>query len=67
MESLEKPIIFKYDNYREFLKAVFEYKKQSDRSFSIRNFARLAGFKAHSFVVGILQGKKDLSININNK
>lgn len=53
--------IFEYDNYREFLKDFFAFKKQEGKSLSVRNFSRLCGFQSHSFVIGVLQGKKDLS------
>jgi uncharacterized protein (TIGR02147 family) len=56
-----KKSIFEYDNYREFLRDTLEARKRSNPGFSIRNFARRSGFKAHSYVVRILQGKKDLS------
>jgi uncharacterized protein (TIGR02147 family) len=53
--------IFEYDNYREYLKDVFAFRKSQRKGLSIRNFARLAGFQSHSFVIFVLQGTKDLS------
>jgi uncharacterized protein (TIGR02147 family) len=53
--------IFEYDNYREYLRDTFARRKQNDKKFSFRFFARVAGFQAHSFIILVLQGKADLS------
>lgn len=61
MSNVVEKTIFEYDNYREYLKDAFAIRKGQHRGFSIRNFARLAGFQSHSFVIFVLQGTKDLS------
>ncbi len=57
----EFPNIFEYDNYRGFLQDAYEATKARDKKFSLRYFARVAGFKAHSFLSLVMQGKSNLS------
>jgi uncharacterized protein (TIGR02147 family) len=57
----EKPNIFQYNNYREYLQAALTYLKRHDPTFSQRAFAAKAGFKAHSFCAYLIRGKRNLS------
>jgi uncharacterized protein (TIGR02147 family) len=60
-QSPKKVNIFEYDNFRSYLKDSFEALKREDKKYSYRFFARLAGFKAHSFVKLVMEGQSDLS------
>lgn len=53
--------IFSYTDYRDYLKAHFEEKKAQARSFSMRNFTRLSGFKSPTYLGRILSGQRNLS------
>jgi uncharacterized protein (TIGR02147 family) len=60
-ETNEFPNIFEYGDYRLFLDHAFHAMKARDKKFSLRFFARVAGFKAHSFLRLVIQGKSNLS------
>lgn len=55
------PSIFEYDNYRLFLSDAYAALKSTNKKFSFRYFARICGFKAHSFLRLVMQGKSNLS------
>jgi uncharacterized protein (TIGR02147 family) len=57
----ERPNIFNYENYRNFLRDVYLYMNARDKKFSFRYFARVTGFKSHSFLRLIMDGKSNLS------
>jgi uncharacterized protein (TIGR02147 family) len=59
--------IFEYDDYRKFLKAVFEFKKSQDSSFSQRNFAKLLGASNSSFYSMVVTGKRNISDKVAQK
>ena len=53
--------IFKYSNYREFLKAFYTAEKEVNEKFSYRYFAQKAGFTSSNFLYLIITGKRNLS------
>ncbi len=55
------PNIFEYSDYRLFLDHAFRAMKTRDKKFSLRFFARVAGFKAHSFLHLVIKGQSNLS------
>lgn len=55
------PNLFEYENYREYLKDAYQALKTKDKKYSFRYFARVAGFKAHSFLRLVMDGKSNLS------
>ena len=59
--------IFKYENYRTFLRDYFIEQKQLMKMFSHRFFARRAGFASSSFCSHVMDGKKNLSVESINK
>ncbi len=61
------PNLFEYDNYRKFLKDAFEALKAKDKKFSLRYFARVAGFKSHNFLRLIIEGKSNMSVDSVDK
>ncbi|MES2768004.1 MAG: TIGR02147 family protein [Bdellovibrionota bacterium] len=60
MEENNKPSIFKYIDFREYLKEFYTWKK-SQGSFSHATFAERAGFKSRSYLRLALTGKRNLS------
>lgn len=55
--------IFRYDNYRVFLKDYFKEQKQLKSSFSHRFFALKAGFSSSSFAAHVMDSKRNLTKN----
>ncbi len=55
------PSLFSFLDYREFLKAHFEFQKKANRFFSHAFFARKAGFKSRTFILKVMKGEKSLS------
>lgn len=61
MNLKTKPSLFEYSDYRVFLKDQCTWLKENHRSFSFRNFSRLAGFKAPNFLQLIIKGERNIS------
>jgi len=57
---MEKPSIFSYGNYRSFIDEAVKYLRAKGE-FSNRSFAKTSGFKAHTYLNLIVQGKRNLS------
>jgi uncharacterized protein (TIGR02147 family) len=54
--------IYKYENYRDFLKDFFVEQKRIKRHFSHRYLADKAGFSSPSFFHNVINGKRNLSV-----
>ena len=54
--------IFEYDNYRTYLKDVYEFHKKSNKKYSYRYFARMAGFQSSNFMMLVIDGKRNLAL-----
>jgi uncharacterized protein (TIGR02147 family) len=61
LDMNSKPSIFEYDDYRKYLKDLFKWLKLQDKKFSLRYFAKTAGYKTHSFLKEVIDGKSNLS------
>lgn len=55
--------IFRYTNYRSFLRDVYTFKRKGSSRFSFRIFSRLAGFKSPNFLKLIIDGERNLSLD----
>lgn len=66
-EKKEKISIYKYDDFRMFLKDKYEEMKQIDPSCSARNFARKAGFTNPGFLNDVIKGRRNLSLEARKK
>jgi uncharacterized protein (TIGR02147 family) len=53
--------IYKYDNYRIFLRDLYEHRKRVDRYFSYRFFSGKAGFRSPNFLKLVIEGKRNIS------
>lgn len=53
--------IFKYKDYREFLKDWYDFKKENLPQFSFRYFSNKAGFKTSNFMMLVMNGKRNLT------
>jgi uncharacterized protein (TIGR02147 family) len=57
----DKPPIYEYDNFRNYLKEVYGRAKARGRKYSLRYFSRLLGFSSPSFFKLVMDGKRNLS------
>jgi uncharacterized protein (TIGR02147 family) len=57
----DKPSIFDFTNYREFLKAFYEWQKLVNPEYSYRVFSDRAGLKSRSYLRLVLAGKRSLT------
>ena len=57
----EKPLIFNYQDYREFLKDTYSYLKKNSRYFSFRYFSKTAGFTSPNIFKLVMDGDRNLS------
>jgi uncharacterized protein (TIGR02147 family) len=61
VDVMNRPCIFDYIDYREFLKDMFAYKKETTPSYSYRFFSRLAGFSSPNFLKLVMEGQRNIS------
>lgn len=57
----EKPDLYKYLDYRSYLRDWFQYKKATNRRFSHRAFARRTGQKSPSTLSDVMEGRRNLT------
>jgi uncharacterized protein (TIGR02147 family) len=65
--SHKKLNIYTYNDYRVFLADYFKDRRSKSLSFSIRNFARIAGMASHSFISAVIKGKRNLTADCKQK
>jgi len=56
-----RPDIFGYNHHRAYLKDMYEFLKKSNKGFSYRVFARMAGIKSYNYLKLVIDGKRNLS------
>lgn len=61
-DSIIKPNIFTYFNYRDYLSALFNYNKALSPVFSHRYIVSKAGFKSPNSLKNVINGERHLSI-----
>lgn len=52
--------IYDYTDYRAYLRAYFTHRRQKHKFFSLRYFARLAGYNSCGLLIDILSGKTNI-------
>lgn len=57
----DKPDLYKYLDYRAFLRDWFQFKKRSNPRFSHRAFARRTGQKSPSTLSDVMEGRRNLT------
>lgn len=55
--------VFDYKDYRKFLNDWYVNRKQKNKAFSYRSFAKKAGFKTSNFLMLVIQAKRNLTQN----
>ncbi len=58
-----KPLIQNYSDIESYLFDVLSYRKQKNRYYSIRSFAKSLGFSSHSSLGQVLSGKRSFPLN----
>ena len=62
-ENPVPPNIYRYDDFRAFLKDSFQHRKDRDADYSYRKFAREAGISNPGYLLDVIAGKRTLSEN----
>lgn len=57
----DKPEIFRFRDYREFLRCVYESRKVSEYGFSYRSFARKVGLGSPNYLKLVSEGRRNLT------
>src|SRR5579863_779180 len=53
--------VFSYQDFRAFLKDFYRERRQKDRKFSIRFFARRAGLRSQNYLKVVMDGRRSLT------
>ena len=61
MKNLEKPNIFEYTNYRDFLRDSYVFLKETTGYFSYRYFSKKAGFSSPNYLKLVIEGDRNIS------
>jgi len=59
--SMGRPVVYDYLDYRRFLEALFQFSKASKKQFSYRFFSREAGFASPNFLKLVIGGQRNLT------
>src|SRR3989344_6156906 len=57
----EVPSIFQYEDYRDFLRDFFWFKKSKDKKFSFRFFSMRAKLKSYNYLKYVIDKKRHIS------
>lgn len=60
-QSVNKPVIFHYDDVKIYLKDWFEWKKSTDADYSYRAFSSAMGYSSPNQLLLVLQGKRGIT------
>jgi uncharacterized protein (TIGR02147 family) len=66
-EENAAPNIYRYDDFRVFLKEAFQFRKDQDGDYSYRRFAKDAGIANPGYLLDVIVGKRTLSDNAIKK
>lgn len=66
-EESGPPNVYRYDDFRVFLKEMFAWKKAQDGDYSYRRFAKDAGISNPGYLLDVIVGKRTLSDNAVKK
>jgi uncharacterized protein (TIGR02147 family) len=61
LKSGVKKNIFEYDNFRNYLRDVYQSAKAEDKKFSFRYFSKMAGLKSPSSLKRVMDGERNLT------
>lgn len=63
----EAPSVYSYMDYRIFLLEFYQFRKNSERGYSYRSFAKAAGFTSPNFLKLVTEGQRNLSVQALEK
>lgn len=66
-EVLNQPSVFDFTDYREFLKAYYQFEKLTNPAFSYRYFASRAKMNSSGFYKNVIDGKKSLGRSLTTR
>jgi uncharacterized protein (TIGR02147 family) len=66
-EAPTAPNVYRYDDFRLFLKDCFQFRKTEDPDYSYRRFAKEAGISNPGYLLDVIIGKRSLSANAADK
>ncbi len=66
-EPVLEPQLVKFNCYREYLQQIYLYKKSRRKGFSFRRFAAMAEIKSPNYLQLVIQGKRNLSVELAEK
>lgn len=58
-----RPNVFTYEDFRHYLRDLYEHLKIEKKQFSFRFFANAAGFRSTNFLKLVMEGKRNLSLS----
>ena len=63
----QSPKIFSYTDYRDYLKDLYDYHKQTTEGFSYRKFSAIAGFKSPNALKLVIDAQRNLTVKSLNR
>jgi len=54
------PVIYEYEDYRAYLKAIYEFRNRGKEKFSLRMFGKEAGFSSPNYLKMVMDGDRRL-------
>lgn len=64
LDHQEPVSIYRYFNYRKFLRDLYRYRKSIDKNFSYRYFARKAGINSSAIYLLLVQERQNMTSNL---
>jgi uncharacterized protein (TIGR02147 family) len=58
--DIQPPNLFKYQNYRLFIKDFISFKRAQDKNFNMKKLAQILGFSSHAGLAMILSDQREL-------
>lgn len=63
VNNLQKKSVFEYEDYREYLRYVFDAAKALNHRYSLRSFSNKLGFQSKDFILRVMNGEKNLTLS----
>lgn len=58
---MQRPSVYLYVDFKQFLREMLDYKKSSTPGFTMQSFADAAGFNSRSYILNVISGVSTLS------
>ena len=60
-ETLERPAITQFDDYRTYLAAMYQFRRSEDGTYTYQEFSRRAGYASPNYLRLVIDGKRNLT------